>query len=312
MKTILLTGDGYTETQMTALRAAGYKIIHLPGEPSRATLIASLANAHVHVLGGPERLSANEFAAAPNLEAICFVGTGYGSFIDEGAAKARNLRIFSTPGLMAGCVAEYTIGMLLAACRNIRSHIHEAGADSVAVRSLPDRRVGILGLGAIGERVARILANGFGVRASYHSRTRKPGLEEQLGLKFCELDALFVTCDTILLLLPTSPQTKMIVDARRLALLQVGSVLVNTAGAWLVDPPALRDALKSGRLEVAAFDGYYEEPLPRGGADAFGLLALGPGKFFVTPHVAAKTTSAWPKMLDAAVQIAIGLGGDAP
>lgn len=304
-KRLLATGDGYSEQQLRSLRDAGYEVTHLPGEPSRKALLECLSQTHVHILGGPEKLTADDLAQAPQLEFICFVGTGHGAFIDETAAKARGIGIGNTPGLMTGCVAEYTVGMLLAASRRIRSHNQSSGVYSGAVRDLSDRRVGILGLGAIGERVARILSYGFGQAASYHSRTRKPALEQELKLTYLGLDQLFETCDTVVLLLPTSVQTKGLVDARRLRLMPRQSLLINTAGARLVEPGALRDALDSNQLEMAAFDGYYVEPLPNVDDDAFGLLGLGGDKFFVTPHIAAKTAGAWPKMIGAAVQTVI-------
>lgn len=304
-KRLLATGDGYSDQQLRSLRDAGYEVTHLPGEPSRKTLLECLSQAHVHILGGPETLSAEDISQAPHLEFICFVGTGYGAFIDEMAAKARGIGIGNTPGLMTNCVAEYTVGMLLAASRRIRSHDQSSSVYSGSVRDFSDRRVGILGLGAIGERVARILFQGFGQAVSYHSRTRKPFLEQELKLTYLDLDQLFEACDTVVVLLPTSAQTKGIVDTRRLRLMPRQSLLVNTAGAWLVEPSALRDALESNHLEMAAFDGYYVEPLPHIDDDAFGLLGLGGDKFFVTPHIAAKTAGAWPKMIGAAVQAVV-------
>lgn len=308
MTQLTLTGAGIAPEHFDALALAGFNARHIPDNAPREELLDALRRSEVHILGGSERFGQDEFDAAPLLRAISFVGTGYGAFVDAAIAERRGVRISNTPGVMAPAVAEHTIGLLLAAARCVPAHHNAArspGAMPPVGIEIATSTIGVVGMGAIGERVSRMLVHGFGARVVYHSRTRKPALEEELGLRHLSLDELFATSSIVVLLVPTSPQTRHIVDARLLSLASPEAVLVNTAGAHLVEPGALRRALETGRLRSAAFDGYYAEPLPAPGADAWGLLALSDDRFVVTPHIAASTPSTWRRMVDAAVRNAI-------
>lgn len=120
-------------------------------------------------------------------------------------------------------------------------------------------------------------------------------------MAYAEPVELFGRADAVLLLLASEPETRGIIAARVFDAIRRPIFLVNTAAADLVDPTALSRALDDGRVAAAAFDGYWEEPLPCPAEDRFGLLRYPDSRFVVTPHVAAKTTTAWPRMVDSAV-----------
>jgi phosphoglycerate dehydrogenase-like enzyme len=210
----------------------------------------------------------------------------------------------NTPGLMTGAVAEHTLGLLLGLQRGLFGHneaVKRGGARPGPTLALGDSTIGIVGMGAIGQEVARRLRAGFGSDLLYWSRTRRPAAEEALGMANAELAELFGRADAVLLLLASAPETRGIVAARLFDAVRRPIFLVNTAAADLVDPAALRQALDDGRVAAAAFDGYWDEPLPSPAEDRFGLLSCPDSRFVVTPHVAAKTTTAWPRMVDSAV-----------
>ncbi|HWW61674.1 MAG TPA: NAD(P)-dependent oxidoreductase [Thermoanaerobaculia bacterium] len=299
----MATGDGYTTQDVERLTAAGFDVM-LRSEIGGAELQELLPSIGVYILGGNERLGADLLETARRLKLISFVGTGYSAFIDESAATARGILIRNTPNIMADAVAEHTVGLLIGLVRGLftQNESVKRSADPIApTPELRDVFVGIIGLGSIGSRVARVLVNGFGCRVAYHSRTPRPELERELRLEFLDLDALLRAVDAALLLVPTTASTVDLLDDKRLASVRPGLLLVNTAGARLVNPGALKAALEAGHVRAAAFDGYWLEPLPTAASDPWGFLRLPDDKFIVTPHTAAKTHSAWPRMIAAAV-----------
>lgn len=300
---LLLTGPGYHKCHLDRAHALGFQV-EWQLQPTQEFLVA-LAPALTHyVLGGDERLGTSFFTQAPNLRRISFVGGDVGAFVDLAAAASRGIEIVATPGVTAGAVAEHSIGLLLGLTRNLFAHV-EAVKDgrllTEPTRQLSDLRVGVLGLGRIGIVVARILSTSFGARVAYSSRHRNLEAESELGLEWLSLSELFRTCDVISLHAPAQPRGQPIVTREILTQAKRGLLLVNTAPASIVDATAIKEAIADGLVAAAAFDGYWNEPLPAPVSDSFGLLSLAGATFVATPHVAAKTTSAWPRMIEAAM-----------
>jgi glyoxylate reductase len=121
--------------------------------------------------------------------------------------------------------------------------------------------LGIIGLGEIGEAVAR-RARGFGMTILYNSRTRKPEIEASLGLEWCELDELLQRADFVSIHTPLTEHTRNLLGEREFGLMQSHALLVNTARGQVVDQAALVRALKAGRIGGAALDVTDPEPLP--------------------------------------------------
>lgn len=303
----LLTGSGYTPEHLSQLTDCGLEVIHrLEIEPGEFDDLLPTLDAHV--LGGSERLDADRLGRASRLRVVSFVGKGVGAFVDEAAAAACGIAVLNTPGVMTRAVAEHTVGMLLSMYRGLfaQNEAVKRGLPLTATSTeLGSASVGIVGMGEIGSEVARTLFLAFGCSMSYHSRSRKPELEHDLGLRYVDMATLFETSDAIVLLLPTSADTRGIVGSALLERAKPGLVLINTAGADLVDPDALRCALQDGRVGAAGFDGYWTEPPPPAAADTFGLLGLADHQFVITPHSAASTPETWNRMVSLAVDNAV-------
>ena len=238
------------------------------------------------------------------MQIVSFVGTDVGAFVDEAAAKAKGVLVVNTPGVMASAVAEHTVGLVVGLARGLFAQnemVKRSGPLKGPTRELAGMAIGIVGMGAIGTRVARILTTAFGCIVCYTSRTRKPTIETELGMRFLDTDELFATSEAVVLLAATTPETTGIVNGSRLSRARAGLLLVNTASATLVDPAALKRALETGRVASAAFDGYWIEPLPAPSSDPFGLLSLPDHLFVVTPHNAARTVGTWNRMIALAV-----------
>ena len=209
-------------------------------------------------------------AAIAGLPACVKVGAtssvGY-DHIDVPAAKARGLAVTNTPGVLTDCTADHAMMLMLAAARRGAEYdrIMRKGwrfrlgqGDLLGVR-VTGKRVGILGMGRIGRAFAQ-RARGFDMKVMYHGRTRLPPELEQGAEYFADFHAMLPHCDFLSIHAPGGAATDKMIDAKALALLPTGAVLVNVARGSLVDEDALLDALTSGKLFAAGLDVFRDEP----------------------------------------------------
>jgi glyoxylate reductase len=219
----------------------------------------------------------------PGLRLVANFGVGYDRLgIDELAR--RGIAVANTPGVLSAATADLTMALILAVRRRVvegdaRVRAGEwkgSWADGFLAEELTASALGIVGLGRIGQAVARRAA-GFELRVLYTQRTR---VETELG-RYRELDALLAESDVVTIHAPLTPETRGLVDARRLALMRNGACLVNTARGEIVDEPALVAELVSGRLR-AGLDVFAHEPhVPEE------LLSL--PNVVLTPHLGSGT-----------------------
>ncbi len=227
----------------------------------------------------------------PDLVLVANYGVGYDR-VDVAACTRRGVVVTNTPGVLDAATADLALALLLAARRKVvegdrqvrRGGWKEGWAAAVLAEELTGSTLGIVGLGRIGEAVAR-RARGFELRILYTKRERLPAeRERELSAEFRELDDLLAESDAVSLHVPRTPETEGLLDARRLALLREGAVLVNTARGEVVDEAALVRELVSGRIR-AGLDVFAHEPhVPEE------LLAL--ENVVLTPHLGSATTAA--------------------
>jgi glyoxylate reductase len=219
----------------------------------------------------------------PGLRLVANFGVGYDRL---GAAelRSRGVVVTNTPGVLDAATADLTFALILAARRRVvegdqRVRAGEwsgSWADGLLAEELTGATLGIVGLGRIGQAVAR-RARGFELRVVYTQRTRT---RTELG-EYRELDELLAEADIVSIHAPLTPETDGLVDARRLSLLKDGAVLVNTARGEIVDEPALVAELVSGRIR-AGLDVFAREPhVPKE------LLLL--SNVVLTPHLGSGT-----------------------
>lgn len=241
------------------------------------------ADALLHVL---EPLDRATLAGAPRLRLVQKIGVGVNT-IDLDACRDLGIGVANMPGTNTQAVVEMTIGLMLAASRRItdldRAVRVGAGfpADPGALDAcseLSGKTVGLVGYGAIGRGVARVL-DAFGATTIVHVREPARASEREV----VPLDELFDRSDVISLHVPLTTDTAGIVSRARLARLRRTAILVNTARGGLVDQPALVAALASGSLRAAGLDVFADEPI-----DARDPLFALPN-VVVTPHVAWRT-----------------------
>ncbi len=202
-----------------------------------------------------------------NVKIIASLGVGV-DHIDLSAAKAKGLAVSNTPDVLSVDTADLTMGLILAAMRGfykgeskLRSGTWQgATISSLLGRMVSGKTLGILGLGRIGEKVAR-RAKAFEMKILYHNRQPKPALEKELGLEFCpSLESLLSGADVVSLHCDLNPDTHHIINQNSLKMFKKGAFLINTGRGKLVDETALVEALKSGHLGGAGLDVYEAEP----------------------------------------------------
>jgi len=238
--------------------------LHTTRAPDRPELFSRLAAADVVInVRAYTALDDEAFAAAPRLKLVSILGTGTDN-VDLLAARRRGITVTNTPGVGAPSVAELTFGLILAVTRAIPlsdGRLRAGTWQHVEGPELEGKTLGLLGLGAIGERVAR-LGRGFGMRVIAWSFAHDTARADRLGVELVERDDVFRRADVLSVHLRNTPEVRGLVGARELALMQPSAYVVNTARGALVDDAALADALRAGRLAGAGLDVYVEEPLP--------------------------------------------------
>lgn len=214
-----------------------------------------------------DRLDAEVIAELPEtVRIIATFSVGY-EHIDLKAAAARGIVVTNTPGVLTEATAEIALLLMLGAARRsyegetlLRSGHWEGWTPTQLMgQQLTGRRLGILGMGRIGQAVAR-MARAFGMEVHYYNRTRLDTALED-GARFHEgVESLLAVSDVFSLHCPLTPDTKHFLNAERIALLPDGAIVVNTARGPVVDDGALIAALRSGKVAAAGLDVYENEP----------------------------------------------------
>ncbi|PPT28638.1 2-hydroxyacid dehydrogenase [Xanthomonas arboricola] len=282
---------------------------------SPAELAARLASLDGALITLNERIGAAEIASAPQLRAIANVGVGYNN-LDLDALSAAGILASNTPDVLTETTADLGFALLMATARRITeaerwlrdgqwgqwSFKTMLGAD------LHGSTLGILGMGRIGQGIARRGAHGFGMRVLYHNRSQLPATTEQaLGAQYVDLDTLLAQSDHLVLVLPYTKDSHHIIDAAALGKMRPTATLVNIARGGLVDEIALADALANERLAGAGLDVYEGEPSVRPE-----LLAL--HNVVLTPHIGSASLATRRAMVQLAVDnliAALGKGANA-
>ncbi len=283
-KTVLVlveTVDDY----LPMLEQAGYHLIRAPSPQQRADAIQRHAGEIDAVLTrGPLGLSAAEIDALPNLQIICVIGAGYEQ-VDLAAAAACGITVTNGAGANAAAVADHTLALLLALLRNIPqadASTRRGEWNRVISPSVSGKRLGILGLGAVGQAIAKRANLGFDMPVSYHSRTRREGVPYTWYDNPMHLAG---AVDILVVATPGGANTQHLVDAQVLEALGANGYLVNIARASVVDTDALVAALQQGKLAGAALDVFDDEPAVPDALKALGNTVL-------TPHVAGQSPEA--------------------
>ena len=274
------------------LENSGFKLILAtsPGERKKA-IEAHGAQINAVLTRGPLGFYADEIAALPHLEIICVIGAGY-EHVDLEAAKARNITVTNGAGVNAPSVADHALALLLSLVRDIPradASVRRGEWRKVMRPSLAGKRLGILGLGAVGMAIAKRAALGFDMSVSYHNRQPRNDVPYAYCASPVELAS---ASDFFIVATPGGAGTRQLVDKQVLDALGPHGFIVNIARASVISTADLIEALEQNRIAGAALDVFDDEPHVPDALKALSNVVL-------TPHVAGLS----PEALQGTVQL---------
>jgi len=229
-------------------------------------------------------------AAGKQLKLIANFGAGT-DHIDTATAYAKGITVTNTPGVLTEDTADFVMALILAVPRRLveADRLTRAGGftgwkpTGILGHRVRGKKLGIVGLGRIGQAVAR-RAHAFGLEVHYHNRRQVSApIEEELNAKFWpDLDEMLANVDIVSINCPSTPATKHLINAQRLAAMPAHGVIVNTARGDIIDEGALADALASGQIAGAGLDVYENAPSIHPGL-------MGLPNVILAPHIASAT-----------------------
>lgn len=272
---------------------AGWELIHLGnGEPDKARLIATQADALV--VDAVVKIAPDIIESMPRLKLIHSQGVAFNA-IDLDAARESGVYVCNNAGMNARAVAEQAVLLILSLIKSFRLHedMVYGGRQMEAktacfVNGLPElygRRVGIVGLGAIGRELCSLL-KAFDCKVFYYTRR---GDIQATGAEYLPLEELYAQCDIVSLHVPVTAETANMIDERSLALFKRGAILINTARGELIDHAAVIGALKSGSLGGFGSDTLAPEPVTASNPFLLSLPEELRFKVALSPHIAGIT-----------------------
>ena len=254
-------------------------------------------------------ITASVLSNIPSVRMIQSAGTGYDKVDTESAARC-NIPVANSPGVNITTVAEFTVAMIITLQRRMFIADREIKAGnynlvreklfSGGLKEISDLRLGLVGFGAIGRKVAQI-AGLLGARVSYFDVYRPDrAVEEQLRVSYSDFDDLLRTSEAVSIHTPLTKHTYHLIGRRELRLMGPGSILINTARGEIVAPEALANALEDEHLMGAAIDTLYPEPPPQD-HPLLNLSKPARDRLLITPHIAGTTKRAFQRMLSQAI-----------
>lgn len=286
---VLVTGADLAEPALALLR--DYEIIFAGKTPSEDDIVA-LCRQHdpVAIIVRYSKVGERAMAAAPSLKVISKHGSGTDT-IDKVAARARGIEVVAAAGANAAAVAEQALALMLACAKSVttlNARMHAGHWDKSTHKSLEleGRTVGLIGLGAIGQRFAK-MADAVGMRVIGFDPYAKdvPGC-----VRLADLETIWRESDVISLHCPLTEDNRNLINAGTLAACKPGVIVINTARGGLIDEAALLAALKSGQVASAGLDSFQVEPM------VAGHPFLGAANLVLSPHIGGVTGDAYVKM----------------
>lgn len=301
----LSTFSEYGTEPLRALEKGGFAFaVNESGKRMTPRQIIKAAGDATVLIAGVEPYDAILLESLPRLKAICRCGAGVDN-VDLAHAKAHGIAVFNTPAHPIEAVAELTVAMMLALVRRLPEQsqlIRARQWKRLKTHLLGKRKIGIIGLGRIGKRVAEILKV-FGARLTGHDPYADKKWAKANGVTLLPLDALLDTSDIVTIHASQFQDSPLKLSAREIDRMKKGAILINCARGDMVDERALLDALKSDRLGGAGLDVFEDEPY-KGPLTQLDNVVL-------TPHCATLTVETRVAMeLEAAATAVRFLRGD--
>ena len=262
---------------------------------------------------GTEPVDPALLAACPELRAVCSLAVGYNN-IDVPACTARGVLVSNAPNVLTETTADFGFALMMAAARRITEseHFLRSGAwtkwsvDAFAGTDVHGATLGVLGMGRIGQAIARRGALGFDMKVVYHNRSKLDAtIEAELGARWVDKETLLRESDHLVIVVPYSAASHHLVGAAELALMKPSATLTNIARGGIVDDAALAQALRDKRIAAAGLDVFEGEP-------AVHPALLTVSNVVLTPHIASASLRTRRAMANLAVDNLIAALGFGP
>lgn len=301
MKIVVLDGYGLNPGDLSwkGMEALGELVVYDRTSPSE--VMERSANAEV-LITNKTVITAEHMAALPQLKYIGVLATGY-NVVDIDEARHRGIVVTNIPAYSTASVAQMVFAHVLNITQRVGYYANENAKGrwtnsidfcywDTNLIELEGKKMGIVGLGNIGQATARI-AQAFGMEILVFTSKEQSVLPK--GMKKVTLDELFAQSDVVSLHCPLTPDTKEMVNAARLRTMKPSAILINTGRGPLVNEQDLADALNEGRIAAAGLDVLSVEP------SVFGNPLFNARNCFITPHIAWATKEARTRLMDIAV-----------
>lgn len=260
---------------------------------SQDVLRTKMSDAEGALLSPYDRVDAALLENCPALKAVCNIAVGYNN-IDVAACTQRGIVCTNTPDVLTETTADFGFLLMMAAARRLSEteRFLRAGKwqlpfplDAMTGADIHGATLGVIGMGRIGQAIARRGVHGFGMQLVYHNRSRlEADIEKGLQARYGTMEDVLRQADHVVLVLPYTKDVYHLIGARELALMKPTATLTNVARGGIIDENALADALEAHRIAAAALDVYEGEPQinPR-------LLAL--SNMVMTPHMGSASNA---------------------
>ncbi|GGD57468.1 putative 2-ketogluconate reductase [Paenibacillus nasutitermitis] len=233
----------------------------------RETLLSRIGEAEGLLTSGT-KINNELLEHAPGLKVVSSISVGYNHF-DIPAMKQRGVIGTNTPDVLNDTVADLVFALILGSARRVAELDHYVkeglwkpeNGEKWFGTDVHHATLGIIGMGRIGETIARRAKYGFDMDVIYHNRSRKPEAEEQLGVRYESMDKLLSESDFIVLMAPLTPQTEGLIGRSEFNLMKKTAIFINASRGQTVDEQALIEALKEGVISGAGLDVYQKEPV---------------------------------------------------
>ncbi len=283
-------------------------------EWSQAELAERLKGKDGLLANGGVKVDAALLDACPGVRIVANMAVGYNN-LDIDAMTARGVQATNTPDVLTETTADFGFALLMATARRVTESEHYLRRgewkrwryDMFAGAEVHGSTLGILGMGRIGQGIAKRGAHGFGMNVVYHNRSQlSPALEAECKARYVGKEELLKTADHLVLVLPYSAAAHHTIGAAEIALMKPTATLINIARGGIVDDAALAEALKARTIAAAGLDVFEGEP-----AVHPGLLAC--DNVVLTPHIASATVPTRRAMAElAADNLVAFFGGKGP
>lgn len=294
---VLFTGCTFNKETLESLKEKDIVVETGRMDYSEDELMSILKNYDCYINGGDEICTAKVIENNQHLKLISFMGAGYQKYIDVETAKKYNIPVSYTPSANAKAVAEYAVALILDAVKKItysNNEVRNKEWNKIKNFNLEGKILGIIGMGAIGTHIAKILCDGFGMKLIYNSRENKPNIDSKYNTNMVSLNEVFKNADVISINATYTEDNINMIGKEQLDFVNENVILVNTARQELINKGDLYNSIINNKIGFVAMDGFYKEPITKETEEKY--LDLPNNKFLLTPHNAYNSSDAVKEM----------------